>query len=26
MKNRVAESVFDRRFDQRVPKVNGRNS
>jgi alkylation response protein AidB-like acyl-CoA dehydrogenase len=26
MKNRVAESVFDRRFDQRAPKVNGRNS
>jgi alkylation response protein AidB-like acyl-CoA dehydrogenase len=26
MKNRVAESVFDRRFDQRVPKVNGKNS
>jgi alkylation response protein AidB-like acyl-CoA dehydrogenase len=26
MKNRVAESVFDRRFDQRVPKVNGGNS
>ena len=26
MKNRVAESVFDRRFDQRAPKVNGKNS
>jgi alkylation response protein AidB-like acyl-CoA dehydrogenase len=26
MKNRVAESIFERRFDQRAPKVNGRNS
>src|SRR6201996_3479490 len=26
MKNRIAESIFDRRFDQRAPKVNGRNS
>jgi alkylation response protein AidB-like acyl-CoA dehydrogenase len=26
MKNRVAESVFDRRFDQRAPKANGKNS
>jgi alkylation response protein AidB-like acyl-CoA dehydrogenase len=26
MKNRVAEGVFDRRFDQRAPKVNGKNS
>jgi alkylation response protein AidB-like acyl-CoA dehydrogenase len=26
MKNRVAESIFDRRFDQRAPKVNCKNS
>ncbi len=26
MKNRVAESIFDRRFDQRPPKASGRNS
>ncbi|WP_213736267.1 acyl-CoA dehydrogenase family protein [Bradyrhizobium sp. dw_411] len=26
MKNRVAESVFDRRFDQRAPKASGKNS